>query len=1023
MRLSALLGCFCALAATAQQPVVVLTEAADLGASVEQLTELRSAGMRVAVIAAPGCFIGSATDPASLNTLAQRSDITLIATHQRASRINALPHVQRIAAHYLNALLDGVFETPDVLAPMDWAAHDDVAGHVHTDDGSVGQDPSLRGPSFDPALTWTCNNGYHSERMEGVIAASFFFVESNGSIDANQYSWTQPMIDDVKLQAIDAWSIWAYSASLHGATVTAVMDWYEPAGGISVQGYEPITRSSWEDQLWISAIMTNLGRTEPGVTGKLHAFHGERRVALAADHAFSAFIACNPPSQGAPSQMADGKIGYAYLGGPYTQILYRANGWSTSQVNRVYGHEVGHIFHAFDEYASSPSSNCSQLFNGAQNLNYHGSSCNGPASCVMVDNSFTGSGATRQWNLCAHTPYHVGWTGVAPAPIATAPINDSVVTSMPVVLRWTDSGAPPNAQTNVQVFDRNSGVRVLCESMATVDTLAITLVNGLYAWTVGNGVAFSSNGYAGQLSALVPFEVNAPLHADFSGEGQTICAGASVQFTDQSTGAPNAWTWSFPGGNPSTHVGQDPPAVIYVAPGSQAVTLVVQDGLTSDTLTIAAAVIVEAGAPLDFVQDFESGVFPPVGWECPSGGIGGPGGQGGIGWQSDATMGCGTNTAAYVPCYGFSGQYGRADMRSVHLDLVQATAPYLRFRHAYARRNTSSNERLEISARDCDFNVYEELFSQQGADLVTNGGAFVSGQAYAPTTCGEWRWTTIPLDEMIGYTTELEFEVYTGANGQHVYIDDIQVFNGAPLMLRAFLQGPYETGAGMMRDDLRTTGLLPLTEPYSALGWTFERHTGGQTVDPAILAVPGANALVDWVVVEVRSTIDPTQILCSRPALIQRDGDVVDVDGTSPVRLAIAAGSYFIALRHRNHLGVMTATPSTLGATPTLLDLTPASTASWGTNGLRIANNTAQLWAGDATGNGQVKYAGAGNDRDPILTLIGGFIPTNTVSGYLRHDLNLNGQVKYAGSANDRDLILLNVGGSVPTAVRSQQVP
>ncbi|MBP6390680.1 MAG: hypothetical protein KA352_07285, partial [Flavobacteriales bacterium] len=71
MRLSALLGCFCALAAAAQQPVVVLTEAADLGASVEQLTELRSAGMRVAVIAAPGCFIGSATDPASLNTLAQ----------------------------------------------------------------------------------------------------------------------------------------------------------------------------------------------------------------------------------------------------------------------------------------------------------------------------------------------------------------------------------------------------------------------------------------------------------------------------------------------------------------------------------------------------------------------------------------------------------------------------------------------------------------------------------------------------------------------------------------------------------------------------------------------------------------------------------------------------------------------------------------------------------------------------------------------------------------------------------------
>ena len=71
-----------------------------------------------------------------------------------------------------------------------------------------------------------------------------------------------------------------------------------------------------------------------------------------------------------------------------------------------------------------------------------------------------------------------------------------------------------------------------------------------------------------------------------------------------------------------------------------------------------------------------------------------------------------------------------------------------------------------------------------------------------------------------------------------------------------------------------------------------------------------------------------------------------------------------------------------------------------------------------------MKYAGGGNDRDPILTAIGGAVPTATITGQNRaEDVNLDGQVKYAGSANDRDIILQNIGGSVPTATRTQQLP
>jgi len=38
-------------------------------------------------------------------------------------------------------------------------------------------------------------------------------------------------------------------------------------------------------------------------------------------------------------------------------------------------------------------------------------------------------------------------------------------------------------------------------------------------------------------------------------------------------------------------------------------------------------------------------------------------------------------------------------------------------------------------------------------------------------------------------------------------------------------------------------------------------------------------------------------------------------------------------------------------------------------------------------------------------------------------DVNLDGVVKYTGAANDRDVVLSTIGGTTPTAVRLEQVP
>ena len=241
---------------------------------------------------------------------------------------------------------------------------------------------------------------------------------------------------------------------------------------------------------------------------------------------------------------------------------------------------------------------------------------------------------------------------------------------------------------------------------------------------------------------------------------------------------------------------------------------------------------------------------------------------------------------------------------------------------------------------------------------------------------------------------------------------------------RIVLEGPYDPATGLMSDALRTQGLIPLAEPYSALGLPV---SGPTTTTPEVLTVAGNGAIVDWAVVELRATGNSATVLERRAVLLTRSGNLTALDGASPVGFCTEPGSYHVAVRHRNHLGVMTSGPIGLGSSSTVIDLTSVAQGTFGTNARKSIGGVhpAQvLWAGDASGNGQVKYTGSANDRDLILTTVGSTTPNATVSGtYSIRDVNMNGQVKYTGSANDRDPILLNVGSTTPNNTRSQQLP
>ena len=247
---------------------------------------------------------------------------------------------------------------------------------------------------------------------------------------------------------------------------------------------------------------------------------------------------------------------------------------------------------------------------------------------------------------------------------------------------------------------------------------------------------------------------------------------------------------------------------------------------------------------------------------------------------------------------------------------------------------------------------------------------------------------------------------------------------GIELTLRVKLQGAMinNGGGALMRDDLRALDYLPLTNPYDAMPqYTVHGDGGGETItDPGVLNVTGDDAIVDWVFVELRSNVNLEDIVETKSALVQRDGDVVEPDGVTPIQFPnTPAGSYFVSVRHRNHLGAMTNETTVLSPQPQLIDFTDASLPLLGEHAMRVdpVSGERSLWAGDYNADGATIYRGPNNDNTTLLFYIL-LHPNQTANpplvnffgtGYHGTDLDMNGSSVFQGPNNEQSLMLFQV--------------
>ncbi len=255
--------------------------------------------------------------------------------------------------------------------------------------------------------------------------------------------------------------------------------------------------------------------------------------------------------------------------------------------------------------------------------------------------------------------------------------------------------------------------------------------------------------------------------------------------------------------------------------------------------------------------------------------------------------------------------------------------------------------------------------------------------------------------------------------------EEILIERGIFTLTRVYLQGPTmgaDNAGGnttlLMRDDLRIDQVIPTSEPYTTMiGYQHIGDGGNETVETSVFEIEGADAVVDWVVIELRDANDPTQILSTRTALLQRDGDVVDTDGTSPVYFEnMEDGSYYVAVRHRNHLGIMTAQAVDLSSDNSpMVDFSDPTTITYGQHAQVSMGDKMAMWAGNVNNTGTILFQGP--SATPNAVFFDVLTDANNTDaqanyvkfGYHQSDVNLSCTSAFQGIDNEVNPIFFNI--------------
>ncbi len=453
---------------------------------------------------------------------------------------------------------------------------------------------------------------------------------------------------------------------------------------------------------------------------------------------------------------------------------------------------------------------------------------------------------------------------------------------------------------------------------------------------------------------------SAPPVANFIADNINPSIGQMVNFTDQSTGNPTAWQWTFEGGNPSSWNGQSPPAILYNFAGTWDVTLEVSNG---------------TGTDLELKPDY----ITVPGWGASTATLSLP----------DVSVAVPGEIAVPLHLDAISSNLVVGMQISFYYDPTYVTW-----------MGTSSTPGDGISYINPSLTPLggDWLWNSLPGNLIFSWiDPTLSGVPFAPGNLLVFRYNYLG-GLMFGQSTPLTFSLALKyADGKEAKIinemtdENIQPYfltlvNGIILNdgsiktvnLKVFLEGPYN-GTGMTP---MLTGVMPLTQPYTASPWNYN---GSESVT----VVP--EDVIDWILVELRDAATPAQAtsgtrIGEQAGLLRNDGKILDVEGNDGLTFSNITinQNLYVVIQHRNHLQVMSSTGLTETGGIYSYDFTTSSTQAYGGTDahMQIGPGIWGMMGGDGNGDGDITET----DESPIWESESG------TKGYLDSDYNLDSQ-------------------------------
>jgi|GEM_PF-2595907 len=138
------------------------------------------------------------------------------------------------------------------------------------------------------------------------------------------------------------------------------------------------------------------------------------------------------------------------------------------------------------------------------------------------------------------------------------------------------------------------------------------------------------------------------------------------------------------------------------------------------------------------------------------------------------------------------------------------------------------------------------------------------------------------------------------------------------MLAKVVLEGPYNQSTKRMNTSLQDSSYLPIQRPPDVYPYNLDPTR--EEIDLATLP----DSTVDWIVVEFRENlydINTDEQRFFRTCLLHADGSLMDFDGNKTILLSTSNtksnsnvlfdttgenGGYYMAIRHRNHLTVVT---------------------------------------------------------------------------------------------------------------------